>query len=171
MGLIFVLALAFIYLVLAAQFESFMDPFIILLAVPFSVIGALLALKLINGSINVYTIVGLVTLIGLVAKHGILITQFANEQRAAGVAMRQALLQAATIRLRPILMTTAAMIFGALPLIFSFGASAVSRQQIGAVIISGLFFGTFFSLILVPVTYTYMDKLRQSFDYKVQLVE
>lgn len=161
MGLIFLLALVFIYLVLSAQFESFIDPFIILLAVPFSVIGALLALKLINGSINIYTIVGLVTLIGLIAKHGILITQFANELRQEGMEIKQALIQAAAVRLRPILMTTAAMVVGAIPLIFSSGASAVSRQQIGAVIISGLLFGTFFSLILVPVTYSYMDKLRQ----------
>ncbi|OGO94095.1 MAG: multidrug transporter AcrB [Coxiella sp. RIFCSPHIGHO2_12_FULL_44_14] len=161
MGLIFVLALVFIYLVLSAQFESFLDPFVILFAVPFSVIGALLALKLINGSINIYTIVGLVTLIGLIAKHGILITQFTNELREKGVELKAALVQAATIRLRPILMTTAAMVFGAMPLIFASGASAVSRQQIGAVLISGLLFGTFFSLVLVPVTYLYVDQCRQ----------
>lgn len=159
-GVVFLLALVFIYLVLSAQFESFLDPFVILLAVPFSVIGALLALKLINGGINLYTIVGLVTLIGLVAKHGILITQFANELCQTGMAPREAVIQAAKTRFRPILMTTAAMMVGALPLTFAMGAGAVSRQQIGVVITSGLLFGTFFSLILVPATYAFMHKLR-----------
>jgi multidrug efflux pump len=162
MGLIFILALIFIYLVLSAQFESFLDPFVILLAVPFSVIGALLSLKLFHGSINIYTIVGLVTLIGLIAKHGILITQFTNDLKRQGEKVKMALLKAARIRLRPILMTTAAMIFGALPLVFTSGASASSREQIGLVIISGLLFGTFFSLVLVPVTYTFIEQLKQT---------
>lgn len=160
MGLLFLLALVFIYLVLAAQFESFLDPFIILLAVPFSIVGALAALKLIHGSLNIYTDIGLVTLIGLIAKHGILITQFANKLQEEGVKMKDALIEAASTRLRPILMTTAAMIFGALPLVLASGASANSRMQIGIVIISGLFFGTFFSLVLVPVTYTFAAKLK-----------
>lgn len=157
---IFILALVFIYLVLSAQFESFFDPFIILLAVPLSVIGALMSLKLINGSINIYTMIGLVTLVGLIAKHGILITQFANTLQKTGKNISDALIQAASIRLRPILMTTAAMIGGALPLIFASGASAISREQIGAVIIGGLLFGTFFSLILVPIAYIYIGKLK-----------
>jgi len=163
MGVVFLLALVFIYFVLCAQFESFLDPLVILLSVPFSVIGALAALKLINGDINLYTIVGLVTLIGLISKHGIMITQFANDRLKVGLSAKEAVIEAASIRLRPILMTTAAMIFGALPLWLATGASATSRQQIGAVIISGLLFGTFFSLILVPSAYVFMHKLRSRF--------
>lgn len=163
MGWLFLLALIFIYLVLAAQFESFLDPLIILLAVPFSIVGALISLRCIGGSLNIFTDIGLVTLIGLIAKHGILITQFANKLQAEGYKMQEALIQAASIRLRPILMTTMAMIFGALPLVFASGASANSRMQIGIVIIGGLLFGTFFSLILVPVTYSFADKIRRKF--------
>lgn len=161
MGLIFLLALVFIYLVLAAQFESFIDPFIILLAVPLCIVGALLSLKMIGGSMNIYTDIGLVTLIGLIAKHGILITQFANKLQEQGLTMQEALTKAAATRLRPIIMTTAAMIFGALPLLFTGGASSESRREIGMVIIGGLFFGTFFSLVVVPVAYTYANKLKQ----------
>ncbi len=157
---IFGLAIIFIYLVLSAQFESFLDPLIILLAVPLSVIGALLSLKLIGGSINIYTMIGLVTLVGLIAKHGILITQFANKLQESGKDIKEALIQAASIRLRPILMTTAAMIFGALPLVFASGASAVSREQIGIVIVGGLLFGTFFSLVLVPIAYSYIGQFK-----------
>ncbi|PNT90221.1 efflux RND transporter permease subunit [Coxiella burnetii] len=160
MGLIFLLAMVFIYLVLAAQFESFIDPFIILLAVPLSIVGAMASLKLIGGTLNIYTDIGLVTLIGLVSKHGILITQFANRLQKEGLAMREALLKAASIRLRPILMTTAAMVFGALPLLFSSGGSAQSRHQIGIVIIGGLIFGTLFSLVVVPVAYSYAYKFK-----------
>jgi len=160
MGLIFLLALIFIYLVLAAQFESFIDPFIIILAVPLSIVGAVFSLKLIGGTLNMYTDIGLVTLIGLISKHGILITQFANKLQEEGMEMKAALIKASSIRLRPILMTTAAMIFGALPLIFATGANAHSRMQIGTVIIGGLFFGTFFSLVVVPVTYSYAAKFK-----------
>ena len=158
---IFLLAFVFIYLVLSAQFESFLDPFIILLAVPLSIVGALVSLKCVGGSINLYTMIGLVTLVGLIAKHGILITQFANTLQKAGESAHDALVHSASIRLRPILMTTAAMIFGALPLIFATGASAVSRQQVGAVFVGGLFFGTFFSLILVPIAYSYFAQLKK----------
>ena len=160
MGTIFLLAFVFIYLVLSAQFESFLDPFIILLAVPLSIIGALLSLKMVNGSINLYTMIGLITLVGLISKHGILITQFANTLQKSGQNAHDALMQAATIRLRPILMTTAAMIFGALPLIFASGASAISREQIGTVFVGGLVCGTFFSLILVPISYSYFNQLK-----------
>lgn len=164
LALIFSLAIVFIYLVLSAQFESFIDPFIILLAVPLSMVGALSFLKLVNGSINLYTTVGLVTLIGLIAKHGILITQFANELQKQGSNARDALIEAASIRLRPILMTTGAMVFGALPLALAAGASALSREQIDMVIIGGLLFGTFFSLVLVPITYSYANKLKTWLD-------
>ena len=160
MGLVFLLAFVFIYLVLSAQFESFIDPLIILLAVPLSIVGALVSLKMVNGSINLYTMIGLITLVGLISKHGILITQFANVMQRNGENARDALVHAASIRLRPILMTTAAMVFGALPLLFATGASAVSREQIGTVFVGGLLCGTFFSLILVPITYSYFNQLK-----------
>lgn len=160
-GLLFILAIVFIYLVLCAQFESFLDPLIILLGVPLSMVGAMFALKLTGGSLNIFTDIGLVTLIGLIAKHGILITQFANRLQERGISATHALVRSATIRLRPILMTTAAMVFGALPLLFSQGASQASRAQIGIVIIAGLVFGTFFSLIVVPMTYSYASSIKR----------
>ncbi|MCX7124410.1 MAG: efflux RND transporter permease subunit [Gammaproteobacteria bacterium] len=161
MGTIFLLSFVFIYLVLSAQFESFIDPFIILLAVPLSIIGALVSLKIVNGSINLYTTISLITLVGLIAKHGILITQFANTLQKTGKNAHDALIDAASIRLRPILMTTAAMICGALPLIFATGASANSRMQVGTVFVGGLICGTFFSLVLVPIAYSYFNQLKR----------
>ncbi len=156
MAVTFMLALLFIYFVLVAQFESFIDPLIVLLTVPFAAGGALLTLKLAGGSINIYSCIGLVTLIGLISKHGILITDFANRKRAEGKATMEAIIEGAALRLRPILMTTAAMVLGALPLAFANGPGAESRQQIGWIIVGGLFFGTFFSLIVVPVMYSYL---------------
>ncbi|PIQ43331.1 MAG: multidrug transporter AcrB [Gammaproteobacteria bacterium CG11_big_fil_rev_8_21_14_0_20_46_22] len=160
-AMIFVLGLAFIYLVLCALFESFIYPLVVLLVVPMALFGAIAGLKLFNGSINVYTQIGLVTLIGLIAKHGILITQFANELRNEGMALKEAVFKAATLRLRPILMTTASMIFGALPLVFATGASSNSRIQIGIVIICGLLIGTIFSLFIVPMAYFYLAKIAR----------
>lgn len=157
----FGLALIFIYLVLVAQFESFTDPFIILTTVPFAMVGAILALKVFGGSLNIYSNIGLITLIGLIAKHGILITEFANRLRQIGKPIREAVLEAAAMRLRPILMTTFAMVLGALPLAFASGPGAESRQHLGLVIVGGLLFGTFFSLIVVPITYTYLSPLRK----------
>lgn len=157
----FVLALLFIYLVLVAQFESFIDPLIILFTVPFALVGALLTLKLFGGSLNIYSNIGLITLIGLIAKHGILITEFANRLRGNGKSIHEAVIESALLRLRPILMTTAAMILGALPLAFAFGPGAESRQQVGLVIAGGLLFGTFFSLVVVPVMYTYLAPWRK----------
>jgi multidrug efflux pump len=162
MNLIFGLAMLFIFLTLAAQFESFIDPFIVLLTVPFSIIGGLIALHLTKGSINIYTQIGLVSLIGLIAKHGILITEFANKIRAQGKDIAQAVTEAAVLRLRPILMTTGAMVLGALPLALATGAGSASRQQIGWVIVGGMLCGTFFSLIVIPVAYSYLAKLTRS---------
>jgi multidrug efflux pump len=161
MALIFVMGLCFIYLVLAALFESFLDPLIVLLTVPLCIVGALFALNMIGASLNVFTGIGLVTLIGLVSKHGILITQFANQLRQQGLALEEAILQAAAIRLRPILMTTLTMILGALPLVFSSGPGAIGRNQIGWVIVSGLLVGTIFSLFVVPVAYRLLGGLRR----------
>lgn len=157
----FLLALIFIYLILVAQFESFIDPFIILLTVPFAMIGALLTLKVAGGSLNIYSDVGLVTLIGLIAKHGILITDFANKQRMLGKSIQEAVIEAAALRLRPILMTTAAMVLGALPLALASGPGSETRHQIGWVIVGGLLLGTFFSLVVVPVAYTYLARFKK----------
>ena len=150
----FVLALAMIYLVLAAQFESFRDPLVILVTVPLSICGALIPLFLGISSMNIYTQVGLVTLIGIISKHGILIVEFANQlQRQQGLGVREAVEQAAAIRLRPVLMTTAAMVFAMLPLLIAQGAGAVSRFDIGVVIASGLTIGTLFTLFVLPAVY------------------
>ena len=154
----FALALAFIYLVLAAQFESFRDPFIIMLTVPLSMTGALGALWLTGGTLNVYSQIGLVTLVGLITKHGILIVEFANQLREQGEDLLVAVREAAVMRLRPILMTTAAMVLGSLPLALATGAGAESRQQIGWVIVGGLLVGTFFTLFVVPVVYTLLAR-------------
>ncbi|MDF2690602.1 MAG: acriflavin resistance rane protein [Gammaproteobacteria bacterium] len=150
---LFILSLVFIYLVLAAQFESFVDPLIILLSVPLCIVGALVTLKITGGSLNLYTNIGLITLVGLITKHGILITQFANVRLKSGDSLIEAIRHAAVIRLRPILMTTCAMVLGAIPLAFASGPGSVSHQQIGWVIVGGMVFGTFFSLIVVPVAY------------------
>jgi multidrug efflux pump len=161
MATTFILALIFIYLILVAQFESFIDPFIILLTVPFAMVGGLLLLKIAGGSLNIYSNIGLVTLIGLIAKHGILITEFANRQRELGKSIQAAVIDAAGARLRPILMTTGAMVLGALPLAMGSGAGAETRHQIGWVIIGGLLLGTVFSLIVVPVAYTYLARFKK----------
>jgi len=150
----FVLALLFIYLVLSAQFESFVHPFVIMLSVPLSMTGALLALYLSGGTLNIYSQVGLVTLVGLITKHGILIVEFSNQLREKGEALVDAVIDAATLRLRPILMTTGAMVLGALPLALASGAGAESRTQIGWVIVGGMTFGTLLTLFVVPTAYT-----------------
>ena len=154
------LALAFIYLVLAAQFESFVDPLIIMLTVPLSITGALLALHLTGDTLNVYSQIGLVTLIGLITKHGILIVEFANQLQEQGRAKVEAVIEAAGLRLRPILMTTGAMVLGAVPLAIASGAGAESRSQIGWVIVGGISFGTLFTLFVVPTAYTLLARTR-----------
>jgi len=158
----FVFALVVIYLVLAAQYESFRDPFIILIALPTAMFGALLPLN-IGGflgvtSINIYTQIGLVTLIGLISKHGILMVDFANHLQAEGLSRREAIERAASVRLRPILMTTAAMVMGMVPLLFAAGAGARSRFDIGLVIAAGMTIGTMFTLFVTPVVYTFIAR-------------
>jgi multidrug efflux pump len=154
LAIVFVLALLFIFLVLAAQFESFVDPLVIMLSVPLSVIGALLALKMSGGSLNVYSQIGLITLVGLITKHGILIVEFTNQLRGQGVEMIDALVKASSQRLRPIMMTTGAMVLGALPLALAHGAGAESRTQIGWVIVGGMSLGTLLTVFVVPTMYT-----------------
>jgi multidrug efflux pump len=153
--LTFGFALIIIYLSLAALFESFRDPLIILVSVPMSIAGAMIfiSLGLSGATLNIYTQVGLVTLMGLISKHGILIVEFANEMQAQGRSKREAIERAAAIRLRPILMTTAAMVLGVIPLIVAAGAGAVSRFNMGLVIASGLSIGTLFTLFVVPAAY------------------
>ncbi len=158
LALVFVLAIGFIYLVLAAQFESFRDPAIILLTVPLSMTGALLALYLTGGTLNVYSQIGLVTLVGLITKHGILIVEFANQQQEQGVERTRAVVEAAVLRLRPILMTTGAMVLGAVPLAIAEGAGAESRQQIGWVIVGGMSLGTLLTLFVVPTVYSLIGR-------------
>jgi multidrug efflux pump len=160
LALVFVLSLLFIYLVLAAQFESFVDPLIILLSVPLSMLGALLALKLTGGTLNVFSQIGLITLVGLITKHGILIVEFANQLRAKGLALREAVEQSASLRLRPIMMTTGAMVLGAIPLALASGAGAESRQQIGWVIVGGMSVGTLLTVFVVPTMYTLLSRRK-----------
>ncbi|HEY9281682.1 MAG TPA: efflux RND transporter permease subunit [Eoetvoesiella sp.] len=152
--LIFLMALAFIYLVLAAQFESWRNPLIIMFSVPLSMTGALLALWLSGGTLSIYSQIGLITLVGLITKHGILIVEFATQLRADGKDIFEAVVEASVLRLRPILMTTGAMVLGALPLAYATGAGAESRQQIGWVLVGGLSLGTILTLFVVPVAYT-----------------
>ncbi len=149
-----VLALVFIYLVLSAQFESFADPFVIMLSVPLAATGALLALFVTGGTWNIYSQIGVVTLVGLITKHGILIVEFSNQLREKGEELFSAVRHAAVLRLRPILMTTGAMVLGAVPLALSVGAGAESRIQIGWVIVGGMAFGTPLTLYVVPTVYT-----------------
>jgi multidrug efflux pump len=160
LGLVFGLALLFIFLVLAAQFESFVDPFVIMLAVPLSMVGALLAMQLSGGTLNVYSQIGLITLVGLITKHGILIVEFSNQLRQQGRDTVQAVVEAASLRLRPILMTTGAMVLGALPLALATGAGAESRRQIGWVIVGGMTLGTLLTIFVVPTMYTFFARRR-----------
>jgi multidrug efflux pump len=146
-------ALIIVYLALAAQFESFRDPAVILVSVPMALFGALLFINVGLATLNIYTQVGLVTLLGLISKHGILIVQFANELQRAGRSKLAAIEEAAAVRLRPILMTTAAMVLGVVPLVFASGAGAAGRRAMGIVLFTGLSIGTLFTLFIVPAVY------------------
>lgn len=156
------LAVGFIYLVLSAQFESFIDPLVIMLSVPLAFAGAFLALWLTGGTWNIYSQIGAVTLIGLITKHGILIVEFANQMQAQGKSKIEAVREAAVLRLRPILMTTGAMVLGAVPLATAHGAGAESRIQIGWVIVGGMSVGTLLTLFVVPTMYTLLARTRHA---------
>lgn len=149
----FYFALVFIFLILAAQFESFRDPLIVMISVPLSLTGALLTIHLTGGTLNIYTQIGLITLIGLISKHGILMVEFANQLQEKGLVKSAAIIEAATLRLRPILMTTGAMLLGAIPLALATGAGANSRQQLGWTVFGGMAFGTLLTLFVVPTVY------------------
>jgi multidrug efflux pump len=166
--LVLVLAAIFIYLVLAAQFESFRDPFIIMLSVPLSLTGAFAALHFSGGTWNTFSQIGVVTLLGLITKHGILIVEFANQLQERGMTVHDAVVEAAVLRLRPILMTTGAMVLGALPLALATGAGAESRHQIGWVIVGGMLVGTLFTLFVIPTAYTLLAARHRTFEDRLE---
>lgn len=153
-------AIVIVFLALAIQFNSFRDPLVILVSVPLALLGALLFINVGLASINIYTQVGLVTLMGLISKHGILMVQFANELQLQGRSKLDAIIEASSVRLRPILMTTAAMVLGVLPLVLASGAGAAGRYSMGLVIFTGLSIGTLFTLFVVPAVYVLLAKDR-----------
>jgi multidrug efflux pump len=156
----FLLALLIIYLILAAQFESFIDPFIIMLTVPLALGGAVFTLWYFNLTLNIFSQIGMIMLIGLVTKNGIMIVEFANQLRAQGKDKVEAILEASTMRLRPILMTTIATILGAMPIALALGAGAKSRIPMGAVIVGGLLFSLVLTLFVIPAIYTYLSRKK-----------
>jgi len=156
----FLLALALIYLILAAQFESFIDPLIIMLTVPLAIAGAVLSLWMFGQTLNIFSQIGMIMLIGLVTKNGILIVEYANHIREKGSSAAKSALYASSMRLRPILMTSLAMIFGALPLALSLGAASTSRIPLGIVIVGGVLFSLILSLFIVPVMYTFLSRKK-----------
>jgi multidrug efflux pump subunit AcrB len=156
----FLLALGLIYLILAAQFDSFMDPLIIMLTVPLALAGALVSLGLFGQTLNIFSEIGMIMLIGLVTKNGILIVEYANHIREKGASKMEAAIEAATLRLRPILMTSLAMVFGALPIALSLGAASTSRKPLGIVIVGGVMFSLILSLFIVPVIYSFLSRRK-----------
>lgn len=167
----FLLALVFIFLVLAAQFESFVHPFTILLSVPLAVFGALVSLFVFGQSMNIYSQIGLIMLIGLVTKNAILIVEFANQLRARGREVKDAIVEASLIRLRPILMTSFATIFGILPIAIGLGAGAEARRPLGIAVVGGMLFSTFLTLVLVPVVYSIFAKYTPVHEVEKAIVE
>jgi multidrug efflux pump len=154
----FILAVVFIYLVLAALFESFVHPLTILLSVPLAVVGALVSLFIFGQTLNIYSQIGLIMLVGLVTKNSILIVEYANQLRGEGMDIYEGVIEASRIRLRPILMTSFATIFGVLPIALGIGAGGESRMPLGISVVGGMIFSTFLTLIVVPVVYTYLAR-------------
>ncbi|HTE28850.1 MAG TPA: efflux RND transporter permease subunit, partial [Chryseolinea sp.] len=157
----FFLALALIFLVLAAQFESFIDPFVIMLTVPLAIAGAVLSLWIFDQSLNIFSQIGMIVLIGLVTKNGILIVEFANKKQAQGMGKHEAVIEAATARMRPILMTSLTMALGALPIALSLGAAATSRIPLGIVIVGGVLFSLILTLFVIPSIYSYVSSKKK----------
>jgi multidrug efflux pump subunit AcrB len=156
------LALLFIYLILAFQFESFREPFIIMLTVPLAIAGAMLSLWLFGMTLNIFSEIGMIMLVGLVTKNGILIVEFANQKRKTGLAKQAASVEAAAARLRPILMTSLATIFGAMPIALGLGTGASSRMPLGIVVVGGLFFALVLTLFVIPVMYVLIGKNKKT---------
>jgi multidrug efflux pump len=163
----FLLALALIFLVLAAQFESFIDPLVIMVTVPLAIAGAVLSLWLFDQTLNIFSQIGMIMLIGLVTKNGILIVEFANQKRLDGVPKRQAVIEAATARMRPILMTSLAMSLGALPIALSIGAASTSRIPLGIVIVGGIMFSLILTLYVIPAMYSYLSTSKKKSELDV----
>jgi len=159
---VFVLGLVVVFLVLAAQFESFIHPFVIMLTVPLAIGGGLLGLYLSGSSLNIYSQIGLIMLVGLAAKNGILIVEFANQLRDQGMRFSRALIEAAQVRFRPIVMTGLTTIAGAVPLVIASGAGSETRVVIGIVVLAGVFAATFFTLFIVPVAYSLIARNTSS---------
>jgi multidrug efflux pump len=166
----FMLALLVVFMVLASQFESLLHPFTVLLAVPLAVTGALVVLKLAGSTINLYSQIGMILLIGLVTKNSILLVEYANQLQEKGLNPVEAMLEAGRIRLRPILMTSVATITSAVPIALGLGAGSISRRPLGYAIVGGVFFSTALTLYLVPVVYTLLDRLRHRKEAKVPAV-
>jgi len=156
----FLLALLLVYLILAAQFESFVDPFIIMLTVPLAIAGALFSLWFFDQTLNIFSQIGIIMLIGLVTKNGILIVEFANQLREKGMDKKEAALKAATLRMRPIIMTTLATVFGATPIALALGSAGQSRMSMGIVVMGGLLFSLALTLYVIPVMYTYLTRQK-----------
>lgn len=167
----FLLALVLIYLILAAQFESYIDPLIIMFTVPLALAGAVLSLWIFGQTINIFSEIGVIVLIGIVTKNGILIVEFANQRKAAGLGIRDAVIDAATRRLRPILMTSLATALGALPIAMALGASSRSRIPMGITIIGGLVFSLILTLFVIPALYTYLSRKRKGQDTPTDAIE
>jgi multidrug efflux pump len=167
----FLLALVLIYLILAAQFESFVDPLTIMFTVPLAIAGAILALAIFGQTINIFSQIGMIMLIGLVTKNGILIVEFANQKREEGLSRMEAVLEASRLRLRPILMTSLAMALGSLPLALSIGAASTSRQPLGIVIVGGVLFSLVLTLFVIPAMYSYLSRQRKHIEFDVKAPE
>jgi len=158
LNFIFMLAIVLIYLVLAAQFESFRDPFIILFTVPLAIFGTFISLWYFNQTLNIFSQIGAIMLIGLIAKNGILIVEFANQRLAQGMSVMEAIMDASAARFRPILMTSISTILGILPIALALGAGAESRTSMGIAVIGGLLIGSIFTLYVIPAVYSYFAK-------------
>jgi multidrug efflux pump len=156
----FILALALIYLVLAAQFESFIDPFVIMITVPLAIAGAILSLWIFGQTLNIFSQIGMIMLIGLVTKNGILIVEFANQKRAAGLNKTDAVIEASSARMRPILMTSLTMTLGALPIALSIGAASTSRIPLGIVLVGGILFSLILTLYVIPAMYSFLSRKK-----------
>jgi multidrug efflux pump len=163
------LALILVYLILSAQFESFRDPFIIMFTVPLALAGAILSLWIFRQTFNIFSQIGIIALVGIVTKNGILIVEFANQRRAHGLGIAEAVIDAAAQRFRPILMTSLATVFGVLPIALALGAASQSRSSMGIVIIGGLLFSLVLTLFIIPALYTYLSSRKQR--QKLQPIE